>query len=464
MDTDGNKVYIKRLESYDRETLTKIIAEGMDACGYAPSGKVFVKPNVVVAHSPETLGNHACTPAEVVGSSMSVISRQPGVKRVDLGENSSVGFPTRMCYKYAGYYSEIERLKPQAPVPVDIFCIDEEKRDQVFIGGMVHESLRVGRRMAAADHKVYLPKLKVHCVSNMTATVKLNVGICSDDERSIRHDFLLNEKIADLLSAGYPDFTIMDAIDVGVGNEGFPILRKLGLVLMGRNPLAVDMIGARLLGFSISDVPYLSKAIERGYRPAGIEDVNIDGDLKTLEDVDEAAARIQPYDDEFYRWQDVNKELDRLGSPMRFYWGPYNRGGERCRTGCVMGLKMFLASYETYAGAEAFKKGKPCVIVIGKTDKEIDAGGSDAFLFGSCAEANIKNARKVHKIDKCFTTVVDMSMRCGGKLGMPAMISDPKFMLPVARGMLGAGFHKLITGRYGQDIMHFVTKKLERRL
>jgi Domain of unknown function (DUF362) len=36
---------------------------------------------------------------------------------------------------------------------------------------------------------VYLPKLKCHCVSTMTGAVKLNIGICSDDERAIRYDF-----------------------------------------------------------------------------------------------------------------------------------------------------------------------------------------------------------------------------------------------------------------------------------
>ncbi len=464
MEDKSNKVYIKRLEEYDRSALKSIIEEGMEACGYSPSGKVFVKPNVVTAHKPETIGNKACTPAEVVGTSLEVISEKPGVNRVDLGENSSMGFPTRMCYKYAGYYHEIEKFKGKAPAPVDIFCIDEEKRDEIFIGGMVHESLRVARRMARADHKVYLPKLKVHCVSNMTATVKLNVGICSDDERAIRHDFLLNEKIVDLLSVGHPDFTIMDAVDVGVGNEGFPVLRKLGLVIMGKNPIAVDLVGARLLGFSLSDLPYLARAIERGHRPESIEEVEIAGDLTSLDDIDEAAKRIGPPDDEFYRWQNVNKELDRLGSSIRFYWGPYNKGGELCKTGCVMGLKMFLASYEQYAGAEAFKNSKPCVIVIGKIDEEIDAAGNDVFLFGTCAEAEIKNARKVEKIDKCFTTVVDMSMRCRGKLGMPSMVMDPKFVLPMAQAMTGSGVHKLITGRYGQDIMHFVTKNLDRRL
>jgi EAL domain-containing protein (putative c-di-GMP-specific phosphodiesterase class I)/CBS domain-containing protein len=381
------------------------------------------------------------------------------------GTNPLTGLPTRLSFRFAGYYDELARLKNEASRPVDIFCIEEEPRDERFIGGLVHESLRLARRMARADTMVYLPKLKCHCVSNVTAAVKLNVGICSEDERAIRHDFLLNDKIVDLLAVGYPDFTAVDAIEVGVGNEGFPLYRKLGLILMGMNPLAVDLVGARLLGFGLDDVPYLKRAVERGYSPGRIEDVVIAGDLRTLEDVDAAAARLKPYDDDFYQWMDINKELKRLNSPMRFFHGPYRAGSdEKCLTGCVMGLKMFLAAFEKYAGPAAFAQAKPCVFVIGRVPEEIDVKGSDAFLFGACAQANLKNARKVIRIDKCFTTVTDMMMKCGTMLRMPSPIRDREYLLPIIQALLRASLNKTLSGRYAQDIGYFTAKRLLRRI
>jgi hypothetical protein len=102
--------------------------------------------------------------------------------------------------------------------------------------------------------------------------------------------------------------------------------------------------------------------------------------------------------------------------------------------------------------------------VIGKIEEEIDAGGADAFLVGSCADAKLKNAGNVVHIDKCFTTAADMSMRFGGKLGVRSPMRDPKFVLPLARGMLGAAARKCVHLRYPQDIAYFVTRKLERRL
>jgi len=461
----GNTVFIKRCEDYDRKRIEAIVAEGMAHFNYRPHGRVMVKPNVVFAYNTERFGSTAFTATPLVGASLTALARSSAVKRIDMGENCAVGMPTRLCYQNAGYYDEVARVNQEAGCPVGIFCMDEEPRESVFVGGVVHDNLRISRKMARADTKVYLPKLKCHCVSNMTGAVKLNIGICSDDERAIRHDFMLNEKIVDLLAPGYPDFIVMDAIEVGVGNEAFPSPRQLGLVIMGTNPMAVDIVGARLLGFDLADVPYLQTAVERGYGPSGIDQVILAGDLKSVADLDEQAQRLLPYDDAYTRWQDVGRELERLQSPMRFYWGSYHAGnGRKCLTGCVMGLKMFLGSIERYAGAEAFAVARPVTFVIGRCDETIDARGEDVFLLGSCARADIINARKVTHLDKCFTTAGDMNLAIGHKLGMPAVTRDPVFLRHLIGSTLRASVRKAVSMRYVQDIHHFVTKNLIRRV
>ena len=460
-----NTVFIKRCEEYHRDQLKEIIAEGMEYCKYRPKGNIMVKPNVVFAYKPDRFGDMAYTAPALVESSLAVLAKSPGVNRVDMGENTAVGFPTRLCYKNAGYYDEIARVQKEAHCPVGIFCMDEEPRVSVFVGGVVHDNLRISRKMANADSKVYLPKLKCHCVSAMTGAVKLNIGICSDDERSIRHDFMLNEKIVDLLEPGYPDFIIMDAIDVGMGNEAFPTRRKLGLVIMGTNPMAIDIVGSRLLGLGVEDIPYLQAAVNRGYQPSSIDHIAIEGDLNSIEDLDEQAKRLMPYDDEFYRWQDVEKELKHLNSPMRFCWGAYKGGeGKKCLTGCVMGLKMFLGSIERYAGPAAFATAKAVTFVIGRYENRIDAGGEEVFLLGSCAKADITNAKKVTRIDKCFTTAGDMNLSIGHKLGMPAVTRDPSFLADLLGATMKASFRKTVSMRYLQDIGHFLSKGLVRRV
>jgi len=458
-------VVVRRCEEYDRDHIVKIIQSGMDDVGFRPRGKVYIKPNVVFSTKDGKYGSTAYTNPAVVGAAIEALSNPATVDRIDMGEKTAIGYPTRLTYTYAGYYEEVKKVRKKTGVPAGIFCIDEERRDSVFVGGNVHDNLRITRKMARADVKVYLPKLKCHCVSTMTGAVKLNIGICSDDERTIRHDFLLNDKIVDLLSVGYPDFIVMDAIDVGVGNEAVPTPRKLGLIIMGTNPMAVDLVGARLLGYNLDDVPYLKHAAERGFTPASLDDITISGDLTGVEDLDAAAERLLPYDDEYHSWQDVHRELSRLGCPIRFYWGYAKKAEQKkCETGCVMGLKMFFGFQERYAGAEAFKKAKPVVMVIGNVDEPIDAKGHEAFLLGSCAAADIVNAKKITKIDNCFTTAVDMAQVIRGRLGLPAPIMDPAQVIPLVATMLVSSLVKTYKMRYFQDILHFLKKGLQKRI
>lgn len=460
-----NRVLVRFCEEYDQEKIQQIVTSGMQELNYQPKGNIFVKPNVVYASKNGKYGSTAYTHPEMVGGSLLALSRQPDVRRIDMGEKTAIGYPTRLSYKYAGYYDQIKKVKKQTLTPVNMFCIDEDRRDRVFVGGLVHDTLRIARKMARADAMVYLPKLKCHCVSTMTGTVKLNIGICSDDERAIRHDFMLNDKIVDLLTVGTPDFTVMDAIDVGVGNEAFPTPRRLGLLLMGKNPLAVDLAGARLLGYNCDDVPYLKRAVERGYLPAHVDDVSIMGDITSLKNLDLAAQRILPYDDEYVRWQDINKELGRLQSPIRFFWGYTKKDDKsKCPTGCVMGAKMFFSFLERFAGPEAFKKAKPVVMVIGRIDEPIDANGHEAFLIGSCADAPIVNAKKITRIDNCFTTAVDMAQTIRGRLGMPTPIQAPSEILPLIYNALIASSLKIFNLRYLQDMGHFIKRGLQKRI
>ena len=460
-----NTVLLRRIDDYDPVRIAEIIKEGMATLGYQPAGNVFVKPNVVFASAGGEFGIGAYTHNAVVSSCLKTLADQGGVQRVDLGENTGIGVPTRLNFKNAGYYETVKKVRAESGNKVGIFCIDEEPRDKLFIGGVVHDTLRVSRKMARADSKVYLPKLKCHNIANMTGAVKLNIGICSDDERAIKHDFMLMDKIVDLLTVGYPDFIVMDAIDVGVANEAIPMLRKLGLIIMGVNPMAVDLVGSRLLGYNLEDVPYLKRAVERGYRPGSLDDIELQGDITSLEELDRQAQRILPYDDDYFMWQDIHKELNRLESPLRFYWGASRHDDQsRCEYGCIMGLKMFLSFFEKYGGPEVYKQAKPAILVVGAVDEPLDAGGQEVFLIGSCSRAQVTNAKKVHHIDKCFTTTSELNLTIGNRLGMKTPFLRPSYLASFVYNQAAASFMKAVKGRYLQDTAHFLSNGLVRRI
>ena len=129
-----------------------------------------------------------------------------------------------------------------------------------------------------------------------------------------------------------------------------------------------------------------------------------------------------------------------------------------------MGLKMFFGSIEKFAGAEAFAGAKPVTFVIGRYEDRIDAGGAEVFLVGSCAGADITNARKVTHLDKCFTSAGDMLLAISHKLGMPAMTRDPGLLANLLVSTAKASAKKITSMRYLQDIDHFLRKSLIRRV
>ena len=140
------RVLIRRCEEYDEKAIQDIVRQGMKDLGYEPSGRVFVKPNVVYASKGGKLGTNAHTSTVVVASALEELVNIEGVKRVDLGENTGMRIPTRMFYKQAGYYDMIKDVKKKARAKVNIFCTDEERRDQMHVGGLVHNTLRVSER------------------------------------------------------------------------------------------------------------------------------------------------------------------------------------------------------------------------------------------------------------------------------------------------------------------------------
>lgn len=454
---------------YSPARIQECIQKGLAEFGLKPAGRVFVKPNVVFAHDQKVYGNVSFTAPSVLEATLRVLDAERKVSKISIGEKSAVGLPTRLCYKYAGYYDVMKKLRSEGKAgKTDLFPFEEDLRTVKFVGGAAHSTVRLSRKMAESDFRVYLPKLKRHCVSNMTGAVKLNIGIVCDDDRSIRHDFLLDEKIVDLLSVGYPDFIVMDAVTMGAGNEAVPTPRQLGVLILGVNPVAVDLVGSRIMGYHRDDIGYLKRAVERGYRPATLEEIKITGDYYSLADLDRLGERLKPYDDDWYRWDNVPRELERLKSPVKLFQGPVHlpREGQPrvdCPYGCVMGIKMVCASLELYAGSEAFRKAKPLNLIIGKPG-EIDCQGHPVIFLGSCSQARLKNPGKITRIDKCFTTATDMMLIFGLQAGIPTPFTDLRMLPEFITSFLKTAVVKLFTGRYLQDVWFFIKYWLMKKI
>jgi len=76
----------------------------------------------------------------------------------------------------------------------------------------------------------------------------------------------------------------------------------------------------------------------------------------------------------------------------------------------------------------------------------------------------VQNARKVIRIDKCFTTAADMFLYFGQRTGIPSPFMNPTFLRQYVPRMLAGTAKKTDQRRYLDDTLDFLDQQLMRKL
>jgi uncharacterized protein (DUF362 family) len=116
-----------------------------------------------------------------------------------------------------------------------------------------------------ADFVVSMPKLKTHHWAMLTAGMKNLFGVVPGAvygwPKNVLHAHGIENSILDLAATVAPHFTIADGI-VGMEGDG-PIMgspRRVGVLVMGPDVVAVDATCARVIGLEPARVRYLNEA------------------------------------------------------------------------------------------------------------------------------------------------------------------------------------------------------------
>lgn len=232
----------------DARSMTKALLEAADVAGQIPSGaEVVLKPNLVVAKPPES---GATTHAGVLAGTIEFL-KDHGIRRISVIESSWVGENTERACRAAGY----EEVFRKYGVP-----FYDLKRDGTRT---VHTPLRpmeICSRALDADYLINLPVLKGHCQTVMTCALKNCKGCLPDREKRRFHADGLMKPIAALASVLRPSLTIVDSIcgDLDFEEGGNPVFT--GRMYLGWDPVQLDAYGCRLMGLSVSKVPYIRLA------------------------------------------------------------------------------------------------------------------------------------------------------------------------------------------------------------
>lgn len=408
-----SKVIIRKCEDYSVPAVERLIREGMEELGERPEGKILIKPNVVCATN---FMNSAHTDSRVVEAMVSFLRKKAPHAGITIGESGGMAIPTRLFFHHAGYTEMAKRIG----VPLKDF--NEERQVKVRLSrAKWHKTMFAAKSLYEANYKIWMPKLKFHNGCQITNAVKLNIGILTHRERMLFHDDRLDEKIVDLLELGYPNLIVCDAIEIGHGAEFSPYRYHLGALLMGTDPLALDMVAARILNFQPEEVAHLVEASNRGYGALDFKGIEVMGDIS----IEELAAKTRKIDTPYtLRW-----DLEKIKTPISFYIGVNPETGRRCPGGCSNALAGALATSEVkWPGL--MNKLDRMAMVIGYYKGDVIHPGEKVALIGSCSDVEGKlEAKKVVRIKGCPAKGMDQALFLFPRMGIktPAWIPSSAY-------------------------------------
>lgn len=375
------RVILRRAAGYDPALIRSIITEGLKDLGLEgkASGRITIKPNVVMAH--RTVAPSAYTRPEFLEGLIQSIPDQPGGrKRITIAEKCGAGLPTSRMLRRAGYY------KLRRKTGVKVKPIEESPKKTVTLKkGKLHSSITTSPDITDADFLIYAPKLKSNVLAQgVTAAIKLNMGILRDLQRMWNHNYLLDDKIVDLLEVGRPDFIATDAIEVAVGgNQLTEHGRELGVIIMAANPVAHDTVCAHILNLDPEKINHIRMAHERGYGPCRLEDISLTGDITLTE----LQAKTEGWDLGYCRVDDLECNMDiRAGEPY-------------CTGGCHGVFLDWLYMIKDRKPS-LWAKLPRWTVVIGQYQGDVEA--RKVMILGRCSRVQGRlKARVKRKIGRC---------------------------------------------------------------
>lgn len=412
-------VYLGRCTQYNSEKIFEVLQSALTVVPLSKkiSGKIVIKPNLVLAHP--RIATDGFTRAEVIESVLRLIlSEAPDKTSIEIVEKAGLGVTTAGMFRWAGYKKLTKKY------PVKLRSMEESKQAILVLkNSKTHKHITVSRSMADRDFLIFVPKLKTNVLSQgYTGALKLNIGSVDSRERIQYHDYRLPQKIVDLLEHLNPDFIVTDGIRFSYGgNQMTQKGMHFGLIAVSTNAVAHDMICAKIIGHDPMQISHIREAVERGYGPRSIKDIEILGDFP----LQRSTEMVKGVDFGY-------KPVDQFDSNFTIHCGyPY------CTGGC-QGIFLDWLHMIKDRKPSLFKRFPKLDVVIGKIDKNLKV--PKVLLIGDCAQASVGiEADRIIRIKGCPPThkriIWDMMVKLFllAPLVRPSLIIDGFILYPLKK-------------------------------
>jgi uncharacterized protein (DUF362 family) len=208
-------------------------------------------------------------------------------------ENSTQANLTRVVFEITGYKEICDKLGAKI-----IYLDEEETKTFEFKGkpsvdedpnGYILKRFRLPETVVKIIENrndftyINVPKLKTHSMAGVTLGIKNQWGFPQHADRGKDHNFNLHSKFVDLFEIIRPDITIIDGIEGTIHGHYPPaawedkLVKKFNILIGGRDTLAVDIVGARIFGLSLNEIPHLKIAAKRGLGEVDLTKIKVIG-------------------------------------------------------------------------------------------------------------------------------------------------------------------------------------------
>jgi len=270
----GPDISIVRCADYNRQDVLAAVRNAVGLLGgmeafVKPRSSVLVKPNLLSAQEPQRCVD---THPEVVRGVIRLL-KEIGC-RVYLGDGPNLlGRKKNIeeeVYEKSGM-KEVARSEG-----VELVKFDKRRWRGKF---------PLTAWLDTCDHFISVPKFKTHELTTLTAGIKNLFGLITGTYKTeihLRH-FKLEDFakiVVDIYEEARPSLTVIDGIMAmegdGPGAAGTP--RHAGIILAGRDCVALDSVLAKIMGIEPLDVPTTKEAAARDLGESRIEKIAIAGE------------------------------------------------------------------------------------------------------------------------------------------------------------------------------------------
>jgi uncharacterized protein (DUF362 family)/NAD-dependent dihydropyrimidine dehydrogenase PreA subunit len=271
-----SRVAIARCDSYDLPEVERAVRGALGLLGgisdlVRPGQRVLLKPNLLSAKEPDRA---ITTHPRVLEALASVVTEAGAIPVIGDSPGGAVRGVERV-WRNTGMLDLSERK--------GIELVNFEASGSVEMKGELR-SYMIARPVFDADVVINVPKMKTHVLTLYTGCIKNVFGCVPGFGKGRLHSIAprpvpFARHLVDVYSLVRPTLHVMDAVVVMEGDGpsgGRP--RALGAILAGRDPVAVDAVGAAMMGYRDGRVPSIRIAARRGLGTMDRSDIEVVGE------------------------------------------------------------------------------------------------------------------------------------------------------------------------------------------